>query len=157
VHATVDTLGHLLALGGTIADDQDRAQIGLLAKEVKAVTGENVTLADVNQGITGTTAARAAQIHGIALSVVKLATPTMGFFCCPDTGSSNALQTGPLTSENQRVTTSLSPLLSPVSTARLCLPASSHAPKFYPFRFMTASWDAKVLLELESWAGPELE
>lgn len=39
VHAVVDTLGHLLALHVTPADEQDRAQVGELARQVQEVTG----------------------------------------------------------------------------------------------------------------------
>lgn len=34
MHAAVDTLGHLLALRVTPADEQDRAQVGELASQV---------------------------------------------------------------------------------------------------------------------------
>ena len=46
-HMAVDTLGHLLALLVTPADAQDRAQVGQLAQQVQAVTGETVELAYV--------------------------------------------------------------------------------------------------------------
>jgi hypothetical protein len=36
VHIAVDTLGHLLALAVTPANEQDRAQMGQLAKTVQA-------------------------------------------------------------------------------------------------------------------------
>src|SRR3977135_1274357 len=42
VHAAVDTLGHLLALRVTPADEQDRAQVGELARQVQLITGEHV-------------------------------------------------------------------------------------------------------------------
>jgi transposase len=45
VHAAVDTLGHLLALKVTAADEQDRAQVGDLAQALQEATGENVELA----------------------------------------------------------------------------------------------------------------
>jgi transposase len=45
VHAAVDTLGHLLALHVTAADEQDRAQVGMLAEAVQDITGESVELA----------------------------------------------------------------------------------------------------------------
>jgi hypothetical protein len=45
VHAAVDTLGHLLALHVTSADEQDRAQAGELVQEVQHITGDNVELA----------------------------------------------------------------------------------------------------------------
>ena len=41
LHAAVDTLGHLLALHVTPADEQDRAQVGRLAAAVQEVTGES--------------------------------------------------------------------------------------------------------------------
>src|SRR4028118_1355393 len=52
LHAAVDTLGHLLALHVTPADEQDRPQVGELAA-VQEVTGEAVDLAYVDQGYTG--------------------------------------------------------------------------------------------------------
>ena len=53
VHAAVDTLGHLLALLVTPADEQDREQIGELAEAVREATGETVELAYVDQGYSG--------------------------------------------------------------------------------------------------------
>src|SRR2546429_860519 len=45
VHLAVDTLGHLLALHVTPANEQDRAQVGELAAAVQEVTGDSVELA----------------------------------------------------------------------------------------------------------------
>ena len=45
VHLAVDTLGHVLALCVTAADEQDRSQVAELAAQVQAVTGETVELA----------------------------------------------------------------------------------------------------------------
>ncbi len=42
VHRMDDTLGHLLALRVTAANEQDRAQVGGLAESVQAVAGESV-------------------------------------------------------------------------------------------------------------------
>jgi hypothetical protein len=53
VHLAVDTLGHLLALHVTAADEQDRAQVGRLAEAVQAATGESVQAGFVDQGYTG--------------------------------------------------------------------------------------------------------
>jgi transposase len=50
VHLAVDTLGHLLALHITPANEQDRAQVGELAAAVQEVTGHHVELAFVDQG-----------------------------------------------------------------------------------------------------------
>ena len=44
VHTAVDTLGHLLALVVTPANEQERAQVADLAATVQAVTGETVEL-----------------------------------------------------------------------------------------------------------------
>jgi transposase len=74
VHLAVDTLGHLLALCVTAADEQDRAQVSELAKRVQEETGETVEIAYVDQGYTGENAANAAGEHGIKLEVVKLPT-----------------------------------------------------------------------------------
>jgi transposase len=72
VHLAVDTLGHLLALHITPADEQDRAQVGELAAAVQEVTGHHVELAYVDQGYTGDGPAQAAKAQGIRLQVVKL-------------------------------------------------------------------------------------
>jgi transposase len=71
VHAAVDTLGHLLALNVTAADEQDRAQVDKLAEAVREITGEKIELACVDQGYTGENARQAAAKHGVRLEVVK--------------------------------------------------------------------------------------
>jgi transposase len=83
VHLAVDTLGHLLALYVTSADEQDRSQVAELAKRVQAETGETVEIAFVDQGYTGENAADAAAEHGIKLEVVKLPTAKKGFVLLP--------------------------------------------------------------------------
>lgn len=83
VHAAVDTLGHLLALHVTPADEQDRAQVGELARQMQEVTGEHVELAFVDQGYTGENAAAAAEQHGIRLEVVKHTEAKRGFVLLP--------------------------------------------------------------------------
>ncbi len=45
VHIAVDTLGHLLAVKVTPANEQERAQVGELAAKIQAATGDNVELA----------------------------------------------------------------------------------------------------------------
>ena len=59
VHVAVDTLGHLLALKVTAANEQERAQVAELAAKVQEVTGGTVEVAFVDQGYTGETAGRA--------------------------------------------------------------------------------------------------
>jgi transposase len=83
VHMAVDTLGHLLTLHVTPADEQDRAQVGKLAKEVQKQTDKSVQLAFVDQGYTGENAAESAAAHKIELSVVKLPQAKRGFVLLP--------------------------------------------------------------------------
>lgn len=83
VHLAVDTLGYLLALHVTAADEQDRAQVSHLAQQVQAVTGHTVEIAFVDQGYTGEQAAEAALQHGIRLEVVKLPDAKRGFVLLP--------------------------------------------------------------------------
>lgn len=83
VHLAVDTLGHLLSLHVTAANQQDRDQVGKLAKEVQKQTGKSVELAYVDQGYTGKTASEAASKQKIELSVVKLSEAKRGFVLLP--------------------------------------------------------------------------
>lgn len=83
VHIAVDTLGHLLGLRVTSADQQERHQVQELARQVQEVTGEKVQLAYVDQGYTGQDATEAAAAHGIQLEVVKLPTAKRGFVLLP--------------------------------------------------------------------------
>jgi transposase len=83
VHLAVDTLGHLLALHVTPANDQDRVQVAELAAAVQDATGETVTLAYVDAGYTGDVPRQAAADHGIALEVVKLPDVKRGFVLLP--------------------------------------------------------------------------
>src|SRR3954464_6782630 len=53
VHAAVDTLGELLALHVTPANEQDREQVEQLAQAVQEITDQSVELAYVDQGYTG--------------------------------------------------------------------------------------------------------
>lgn len=86
VHAAVDTLGHLLALRVTPADEQDRAQVGELAEQVQQITGEHVELAYVDQGYTGAIAEEAAAAHGIQLEVINIPRPNAASCCCREDG-----------------------------------------------------------------------
>lgn len=82
-HIAVDTLGNLLALVVTPANEQDRAQVAALAEAVQEVTGEGVEVAFVDQGYTGEKAAQEAKAHGMRLEVVKLAEVKKGFVLLP--------------------------------------------------------------------------
>ena len=83
VHIAVDTLGHLLALKVTPANEQDRAQVADLSKALQEATGQTVQMAFVDQGYTGQTAADDAAAHGVRLEVVKLAEAREGFVLLP--------------------------------------------------------------------------
>lgn len=83
VHAAVDTLGHLLALAVTPANEQDRAQVGQLAQAVQAVVEEPVQVAFVDQGYTGEDPAAAAAQQGIQLQVIKHHEAKRGFVLLP--------------------------------------------------------------------------
>ena len=83
VHMAVDTLGHLLSLHVTAADEQDRARAGALAQDVQEQTGRSVELAYVDQGYTGDKPAEAAREQQIELSVVKLPGAKRGFVLLP--------------------------------------------------------------------------
>jgi transposase len=83
VHMAVDTLGHLLSLHVTAASEQDRKQVGKLAKDVQEQTGKSVELAYVDQGYTGDEPAEAAKKRKIELSVVKLPEAKRGFVLLP--------------------------------------------------------------------------
>jgi len=83
VHVAVDTLGHLLALAVTPANEQDRAQVGQLAQAIQAAVEEPVHLAFVDQGYTGEEPAAAAAQEGIHLEVIKHHQAKRGFVLLP--------------------------------------------------------------------------
>src|SRR6266508_1405948 len=72
IHMAVDTLGLLLALHVTPANEQERAQVKELAEAVQEVTQNSVEVAFVDQGYTGDQAEQEAKAAGIDLIVVKL-------------------------------------------------------------------------------------
>jgi hypothetical protein len=86
VHIAVDTLGHLLALTVTTADQGDREQLPALVEEVQLVTRSTVELAYVDQAYTGPKAAEAAHRHGVQLEAVKHPMAKRGLCCCPAAG-----------------------------------------------------------------------
>jgi transposase len=83
LHAAVDTLGHLLALHVTPANEQDRAQVAVLAAAVQEATGHHVEMAFVDQGYTGEQPEQDAAAQGIRLEVVKLPEAKHGFVLLP--------------------------------------------------------------------------
>ena len=98
----VDTLAYRLAAVVTPANEQDRAQVSSLAKEVHLVaSGQSVTLASADQGYAGEVLAQAAKQHGIDLPVIN---------CCYAVGADGAglrpvsIIRGPLPSGYEPVT-----------------------------------------------------
>lgn len=83
VHLAVDTLGYLLALHVTPANEQERAQVKQLSEEVQEATGNSVEVAFVDQGYTGEQPEEDAKIAGIELIVVKRAEAKKGFVLLP--------------------------------------------------------------------------
>ena len=72
VHMAVDTLGQLLAVHVTPADEQERAQVNTLSEAVQQATGHTVETAWAEQGYTGAQARQAAEDNGIDLQIVIL-------------------------------------------------------------------------------------
>ena len=83
IHMAVNTLGNLLALKVTAANEQERAQVAELGKKVQEVTGGTVEIGYVDQGYTGADAARQAESAGIKLEVVKHTEAKKGFVLLP--------------------------------------------------------------------------
>jgi transposase len=83
VHMAVDTLGHLLAIHMTPANEQDRSQVAEMARQVQEITGDNVQVMFVDQGYTGDVPKQAAALEGIDLQVVKLPEAKKGFVLLP--------------------------------------------------------------------------
>ncbi|MCS6910893.1 MAG: transposase, partial [Anaerolineales bacterium] len=63
--------------------EQDRAQVAELARQVQDVTGQAVKVAYVDQGYTGEPAVQAAAAHGLQPVVVKLPQAKKGFVLLP--------------------------------------------------------------------------
>jgi transposase len=83
VHMAVDTLGHLLAVHVTPANEQERDQVAVLAEKVQEVTGESVEIAFVDRGYTGEDPDIDAASYGIHLVVVSLPEAKKGFVLLP--------------------------------------------------------------------------
>ena len=83
VHMAVDTMGNLLALKVTAANEQEREQVAELAAKVQEVTGGTVEIGYVDQGYTGENAAKQASDQGIQLEVVKHKEAKKGFVLLP--------------------------------------------------------------------------
>ncbi len=105
VHIAVDTLGHLLALTVTPADQGDRDQVAPLAEQVQQVTGTTVELAYVDQGYTGPNAAEAANSTAYGSKWSSTPWQNEASCCCRADGSWNAASPGPHASDASPETT----------------------------------------------------
>ena len=83
MHSAVDTLGHLLALRVSPANEDDREEVSKLAEEIQKATQENIEIAYVDQGYTGERASELAAEHGIRLEVLKHEEAKRGFVLLP--------------------------------------------------------------------------
>jgi transposase len=83
VHVAVDTLGNLLALAVTPANENERTQVQALTEQVQAVSDDQVQIAFADQGYTGEEPAAAAEKQGVTLVVVKHTQAKRGFVLLP--------------------------------------------------------------------------
>jgi len=83
VHAMVDTLGHLIAIKITPANEQERDQVAELCEKVQEATGENVQVVFADQGYIGEEPKDHAKEQGMNLVVVKLPEAKKGFVLLP--------------------------------------------------------------------------
>lgn len=82
-HIAVDTLGNLLALVVSPADEGDRERVGDVVEAVQQATAERVQVAYVDQGCSGAAAAEEVAGYGMRLEVVKLTEAKRGFVLLP--------------------------------------------------------------------------
>ena len=83
VHAVVETMGTLLALAVTLANEAERHEISALAQWVQEVTGETVEVIHADAASTGKETPAAAQAHGRRLVVVQRPEGSHGFILLP--------------------------------------------------------------------------
>ena len=116
VHLAVDTLGHLLALHVTPVDVGDRAAVARLAADVQEATGDNVTLAFVDQSYTGELQPRPRKPKEppcTSSSCQKL----NAALCCPNAGWWSDPSPGQHDADDWSKTTSVTPKHSRASTS----------------------------------------
>lgn len=83
IHATVDTLGHVITLLVTPANEQDRDQLYDLCREVQRQTGDRVDVMLVDQGYSGEQASIDAALNDVELVVVRRPAGASGFVLLP--------------------------------------------------------------------------
>lgn len=82
-HIAVDSLGQILSVVITPANEQERAQVDELCRQGQEVIGQTVQMGFVDQGYTGEEAEYAAAVHNIDLQVVKKPEGQTGFGLLP--------------------------------------------------------------------------
>ncbi len=83
---TFDTLGLLLSVHITPANEQWRAQVGEPTRQVQHVTSQTVKPAFADQDHPGDTAAQAARDEGMELQVIKLREAKKAAYRCRAAG-----------------------------------------------------------------------
>lgn len=83
IHLAVDTLGYPLAMEASPANEQDRDHVAPLVEQVQDKTGGTVEMAYADQGYTGEKAAKAAEVEGVQMVVIKRNREQQGFILLP--------------------------------------------------------------------------
>lgn len=83
IHAAVDTMGNVIALLVSSANEQDREQVYDLCREVQQITGDNIDVVIADEGYTGEQAEIDAAVNGVDLVVVKRPSGAQGFVLMP--------------------------------------------------------------------------
>lgn len=83
IHAAVDTMGNVMTLLVTPGNEQDRAQVYDLCREVQQVTGDHIDVVIADQGYTGEQPQIDASLNDVELVVVKRPTGATGFVLLP--------------------------------------------------------------------------
>jgi transposase len=83
IHMAVDTLGNVISLLASPANEQDRAAVSELCLQVQQATSVHVEVAFADQGYTGERTALDAAESGIELIVVKRPEGEKGFILLP--------------------------------------------------------------------------
>ncbi len=109
VHMAVDTLGQLLAVHVTPANEQERAQVGELARQVQQATAQTVKLAFADQGYTGEEPAQAALDEGIDFRSSSCRRRKKASCCCHAAGWLSGASAGSTASADRQETTSNCP------------------------------------------------
>ena len=82
-HVAVDTLGQLLSVVVTPANEQERAQVGELCQRVQEITSQTVVVGFGDQGYTGEETQYESAVHDIDLQVVTKHEGQTGFVLLP--------------------------------------------------------------------------